>query len=113
RMRRCATKSKREALRSTRERRSALLEHARRCEELADSASYVKSKHSERTQRLRKGWLAWVESWRGAGFPQVVVEPKLFAAMAATRIPQEMIPNLGMPWDCWVLRVPPEVSQPM
>ncbi len=80
----------------------------------ADAAEYFRSeidrfftKHVTKEQRLvfaRE--LGFAQEWAESGFPQIVVADGLFASLAATRVPAEAVPDLGLPWECFVVRIP-------
>lgn len=50
--------------------------------------------------------LSFASEWAGCGFPQIVVGEKLFASFAGTCIPADAAPDLGLPWECFILRIP-------
>lgn len=50
--------------------------------------------------------LGFARDWAASGFQQVVVGDRLFASLAATRMPAEVVPDIGLPWDCFIVRVP-------
>lgn len=52
----------------------------------------------------------FAKKWAECGFPQIIVSDKLFASMAATNIPADLLPDIKMPWDCFVVRVPESLS---
>lgn len=54
----------------------------------------------------------FAENWARSAFAQVLVAPRLFASFAETQIPAEAIPDFGVPWDCFVVRVPDDFDSP-
>lgn len=57
--------------------------------------------------------LGFAKEWAEEGFPQVVIGDRLFASFAATNIPAEEAPELGLPWSCFIVRVPERYMVPI
>lgn len=78
----------------------------------ADMQANIDKIRSEPALALVMGWAhewQFAEEWAMCGYPQIVVDGKLFSALAETRIPADIIPDLSMPWDTFVVRLPEEL----
>lgn len=70
----------------------------------------LKPYFSDRTTKVQREAfiheLGFAREWAQCGFPQVVVGDRLFASFAATRVPSDAAPELGLPWDAFIVRIP-------
>lgn len=53
-----------------------------------------------------EGFSYWATRWAAAGFPAITPTHKLAAALMATSLPAEHIPDVVFPWDAFVIDVP-------
>lgn len=61
------------------------------------------------TELLRKdveNHAFFARGWAECGFPQIIIDDSLFASLALTSIPSELVPRAGLPWNYFIVRIP-------